>query len=468
MSVDENAVRPIGKGEATALAGKKKSTPEGLLAYRQSERDRYERRKQLGSRKLVKDMSTREHRMQMRKWRKWKSDSIRRHRENEQLPNVASTPTVETPEIQSSTVSSGAKLRGRKKVRKNRAKAYRTIEKLTEEVKQKDKLIQRYRQQLPVHRSNKKNDLGSKSTPRSVTQKQLSGCRVNDKVRKCLLFHNVLMSEIRDGVSRAGNKRALAQFVSGKLLKKYRVMHMTKVFGCSRRLLQLNRSKRMKRKSAVSSELIRHIQQFYLREDNSSSTAGKKETITRKKVKKQVHILKDICKNLHKKYLSENELSTVSYATFLRLRPFWVVSQSVEKRNTCLCKTCDNLQLKVNVLLKEKVINSPKLQHLASAFCCSTDSVQCMFGLCSVCSASKYPVHTDVFDLSTDVDISRPISWNEWTSSTEKRKQIKSNGEVKEFEVKVMKRVEVCSNLVDCLILSKMTCAIKVADICIQ
>ena len=64
----------------------------GLLAYRQSEHDRYERRKQLGSRKLVKDMSTREHRMQMRKWKKWKSDSIRRHRENEQLPNVASTP----------------------------------------------------------------------------------------------------------------------------------------------------------------------------------------------------------------------------------------------------------------------------------------------------------------------------------------------------------------------------------------
>jgi len=45
---------------------KKKPTPEGLLAYRQSEHDRYERRKQLGSRKLVKDLSTREHRMQMR------------------------------------------------------------------------------------------------------------------------------------------------------------------------------------------------------------------------------------------------------------------------------------------------------------------------------------------------------------------------------------------------------------------
>ena len=39
-----------------------------------------------------------------------------------------------------------------------------------------------------------------------------------------------------------------------------------------------------------------------------------------------------------------------------------------------------------------------------------------MFGLCSVCSASKYPVYTDVFDLSTDVDISRPISVNQLLS----------------------------------------------------
>ena len=67
-----------------------------ICIYRQSEHDRYGRRKQLGLRKLVKDMSTREHRMQMRKCKKWKNDSIRRHRENEQLPNVASTPTVKS------------------------------------------------------------------------------------------------------------------------------------------------------------------------------------------------------------------------------------------------------------------------------------------------------------------------------------------------------------------------------------
>jgi len=68
------------------------------------------------------------------------------------------------------------------------------------------------------------------------------------------------------------------------------------------------------------------------------------------------------------------------------------------------------MQLKANVLLKTKVVNTARLEHLASAFCCPTDSVQCMFGLCSLCKASTYPAHTDMFDMSTEVDMSQPVS----------------------------------------------------------
>jgi len=60
------------------------------------------------------------------------------------------------------------------------------------------------------------------------------------------------------------------------------------------------------------------------------------------------------------------------------------------------------------------------------------------------CSACTFPMNTDVFELSEDVDIEKSVSWNEWASATEKRKQMRSNGEVKEFEVKVTKKVEVC------------------------
>lgn len=422
---------------------RKKSTQEGLAEYKRAEHERYEHRKQTGSRKLVKDMSAREHRMQLRKWRTWKANSIRRQPESQhQLQPV--------PEVQSSTITSNTdtKLRGRRKVRKDRAQAYRTIAKLKEQLQQKNKTIQRYRQRLYrkniCSRSNEEN----KNTPRSATRRQLAGCHVNSEVRKRLLFHNVVVAQLKSGFSRAKTehqKRDLAQTVGGKLLKKYRLMSLAKTVGCSRRLLNSKGLGRMRRKSAVSDELMKHIRQFYLREDNSSSTAGKKETITRRKVKKQICILRDTCKNLHKKYLCENELNTVSYTTFLRLKPFWVISRPVDRRDTCLCKTCDNLQLKANVLLKSKVLNTARLEHLASAFCCSTDSVQCMFGLCSLCNSCKYPAHIDMFDLSTEVDNSDPISWDEWTTTTEERKQKRSDGEMREFKVKVIKKVGVCA-----------------------
>lgn len=45
---------------------KKKSTSEGLADYKRAEHDRYERRKETGSRKLVRDMTAREHRMQQK------------------------------------------------------------------------------------------------------------------------------------------------------------------------------------------------------------------------------------------------------------------------------------------------------------------------------------------------------------------------------------------------------------------
>jgi len=422
---------------------KKKSTPEGLAEYKRAEHERYEHRKQTGSRKLVKDMSAREHRMQLKKWRKWKVNSIRRRSDSQhQLQPV--------PEVQSSTITSNtdAKLRGRRKLRKDRAQAYRKIAKLKEELRQKNKTIQRYRQRLYRKNTSSRSNEKNKNTPRSTTSRQLAGCHVNSEVRKRLLFHNVVVSTLKSGFSRAKTehqKRALAQTVGGQLLKKYRLMSMAKAFGCSRRLLNSKGLGRMRRKSAVSDELVKQVRQFYLREDNSSSTAGKKETITRGKVKKQIYILRDTCKNLHKKYLCENELNTVSYTTFLRLKPFWVISRPVVRRNTCLCKTCDNLQLKANILLKTKVLNTARLEHLASAFCCSADSVQCMFGLCSLCNASTYPVHIDMFDLSTVVDISEPISWDEWTATTETRKQKLSDGEMREFKVKVIKKVEVCA-----------------------
>jgi len=56
-------------------------------------------------------------------------------------------------------------------------------------------------------------------------------------------------------------------------------------------------------------------------------------------------------------------------------------------------------------------------------------------------------MNTDVFELSEEVDIQKSVSWNEWTSMIEKRKQMRSSGEVKKFGEKVTKKVEVCGTV---------------------
>jgi len=128
---------------------KKKSTHNGLAEYKCAEHERYLRRKQTGSRKLVKDMSEQEHRIQKRRWWSWKDDSIRRRRENQQelldlelldldssvLSNASES--IQVDEVNSTTQLT-VKVRGRKKVRKDRAKAYQTIQKLEEELKKKN------------------------------------------------------------------------------------------------------------------------------------------------------------------------------------------------------------------------------------------------------------------------------------------------------------------------------------------
>lgn len=427
---------------------KKKSTPGGQAEYRHAEKIRYKRRKETGSRKLVAAMTDREHRMQVRKWRNWKRASNIKQTEihKDALTPAKNTTETETPISQSSSQSS-AHVRGRQKVRKDRSRAYRTIKSLKEELEAKNKLINCYRQRLS--RSKYRNAATPRTTPRSKTREQLKSCHVNDKVRKSLLFHNVLISEIESKFNSASSLRQrqeLTRVVTGALLKKYRVMHMMKMLGCSDRQVQsgIKGIERKGRSSAVTVDLMRHVHQFYLREDNSRSTSGKKETITRKKVKKQVYILADSCKNLHRKYLFEHEHSKVSYTTFLRLKPFWVVTRSVDSRDTCLCKVCDNLQLKANKMYKERIVTTARLQDLALMFCCSMDNVQCTLGSCSICSKSGYPIHTDMFEKTTVVDIEQSVVWNQWKNVTEKRQQKRSNGDVKEFNVKITKKEEIC------------------------
>ena len=54
------------------------------------------------------------------------------------------------------------------------------------------------------------------------TKRQLMGCKVNEKVRRRILFHNVLVAQIKNNLVKTvteRHKRTVSQVVSGELLK---------------------------------------------------------------------------------------------------------------------------------------------------------------------------------------------------------------------------------------------------------
>jgi len=89
-------------------------------------------------------------------------------------------------------------------------------------------------------------------------------------------------------------------------------------------------------KTDFCAKLKMQFKQYYLRDDVSRSTAGKKETITRKKVKMPKRFVLDNLENLHRKFLSENPKLSLSYSLFCRLRPFWVLLPDLKSREYML------------------------------------------------------------------------------------------------------------------------------------
>jgi hypothetical protein len=73
---------------------------------------------------------------------------------------------------------------------------------------------------------------------------------------------------------------------------------------------------------------------------------GKKDTITRNKIKKQKRVLTNNINVLQKLFLSENEDMKVSYVIFCKLRPFWVVDLKCVNRDKCTCKLHANVEFK--------------------------------------------------------------------------------------------------------------------------
>lgn len=66
-------------------------------------------------------------------------------------------------------------------------------------------------------------------------------------------------------------------------------------------------------------------------------------------------------------------------------RPFWVLTPTSSKRETCLCKVQDNLQFILDKLQTMGILRRVTMEKLGDTIVCSSNNKDCMCGLCEVC-----------------------------------------------------------------------------------
>lgn len=244
--------------------------------YKKNARDRYHKTKRLKC-----DMSTRENRLNRRKWRAKKT----KQREQKKHDNSL---LLSPDQVKNNQQNSG-----RKKMRRDRTKLYKDNINLKMENKKLMQKVEKLRKRI-YRKSTTNNKEDNNLTPNSKTQQFMKinfpGVKTPEiqKVSRQLLKYNSLtysMSSHYRNLEERKKRNSLKGIVTNKVIKKYRIMREIgfEALGLKSRIRKAIHQKR----HSVKNESIRH---FYFRDDVSKATAGKKETITKYSEKKKKEI----------------------------------------------------------------------------------------------------------------------------------------------------------------------------------
>ena len=174
---------------------------------------------------------------------------------------------------------------------------------------------------------------------------------------------------------------------------------VAKLLGVTERL----RAAKSARKSCGSNK---EITCFFVRDDVSRCTAGKKECRTKNKEKYQIRYLIDNLRNLYQKY--RNEGGRFKFTTFYNHKPFYVLSPHLGSRNTCLCIKHSNIDLKFVALKINGVFPQKSIKDILTGLTCDLRSYSCMYGKCDICKKHKVQHSSDSEKLN------QQVTWYQW------------------------------------------------------
>lgn len=405
--------------------------------YKQNERKRWSERKQEGKIKTIGTMTRREQKLQRQKWREASRAHVQKKAMVAQIDTPPSTPTrgdddqapandlvaeaIPGPSRKHQLVepvagpigenrkTDGRRTSGRKRTLRHRSETSRKLKEANIKLGRQQALINRYRVQ--INRLKTKVSSGNDApqtpeTPRRKVQKLLRGLNADSRVRKQLVRQQAAIDDMMS--SKCKNKRI--RLLSLATIKKYKMRTwLRNKHKIDIRSLQTGGHRGNKHLST----LVRsNIEEFYERDDVSRMTAGRHETVTKHKIKKQRRYLKDTMVNLHKKYNESNPRFRVSRATFYKFKPFWVLKPKVDNRETVECQRCSNLQFMVNCLFQYKLVETINLQELVTDLYCKVEegkliNEECLDRTCHRCAKNQPPI-------KEDVDLDKRVSWWKW------------------------------------------------------
>jgi len=278
-------------------------------------------------------------------------------------------------------------------------------------------------------------------SPRTKVRNILRRRKIPCDLRKRLEFSEVLQKQLRENAKAAkgdAQKQLVAKAICGKVIAKYRAIKTIKRF-CSWKRFNSSRKKtlfgkyeRNKRSDVISDSLKNKVQQFFEFDSNSRMCPGRKDCITMGSVKKQKRLLSDTMRNLYDKFQKETE-EKISYASFCKLRPFWVIQPRVQDRETCLCLKHENMQFLLDKLHFLGVISTANIVQFCRTLCCNAEDKACAYGECTSCRDEKKVQIVDAS--STD----SPSFYYKWITQNQTRHA--STG--KDIQVKVTTKVRV-------------------------
>ena len=297
----------------------------------------------------------------------------------------------------------------------------RELLKTKEELKRKERQLEQLRAVNAKYRQRLHRTSNTKMTPSPATKigRLTARRKVAPEIRKRLLFGEVLATSLRNRRRQCGKQgnQVLVKVIASSLFRKYNLIGSAAgYFGFSYKTFthaveskQLKYESRMLERGGRIKE-AKQVQKFLEDDRHSRMNPGKKAH----KKKMQKRVLLYTMKELHLKY-KKQFMSSISYPTFLRLRPCWIVQPHVVDRETCACAKCANIQFVVSKLHHLKMLPIDRAENLCSVLCCDKKKMKCMFRQCESCHDKVVVKPVTEFDENDDV------SYHRWEQKTEAR-----------------------------------------------